>query len=181
MQPIQVTIRDIPGSPALKNHLKRKAEKLDHYYHHIQRCRIVVDVPQKHKRQGKLFRVSIDLLVPGKEIVVNHKMDEDIYIAIREAFNAVLRQLESYSCKRRGDVKHHTGVSFGYIKRLYEEEGYGFIQSAEGDELYFSTTNISYPSFAQLEIGDIVNFITVPANDGIQAHRITRNSHNHVT
>jgi ribosomal subunit interface protein len=180
MQSIQLTIRDIPSSFALKDHIRKKAEKLDHYYSRIQRCRIVVDVPQKHKHQGKLFRVRIDLLVPGKELVVNHKMDEDVYIAIRDAFNAVLRQLETYSSRRRGDIKVHDGINFGYVKRLYADEGYGFIQSGDGQEHYFSTTNVCYPSFPQLQIGDIVHFISVPANDGWQAHRITRNNHNHV-
>lgn len=179
MQPLQVTIKDMPVSLALESHIRKKAEKLDHFYDRIQRCRVVIDVPQKHKRQGKLFRVRIDLFVPGKELVVNHKIDEDVYIAIRDAFNAVLRQLENYARKRRGEVKHHDGVNFGYIKRLFPDEGYGFIQSAEGEEHYFSLTNVTYPNFIQLKMGDIVNFISVPANDGWQAHRVTRNNHNH--
>lgn len=177
MQPIQVTIRDIPGSIALESHLRKKAAKLDHYYDKIQRCRIVIDVPQKHKHQGKLFRVHINLLVPGKELVVNHKLDEDVYVAIRDAFQAVIRQLEAYAHKRRGDVKHHEGVAVGYVDRLFPEQGYGFIQSIEGDEYYFSMTNVTHPHFAQLQVGDIVHFLSVSANEGWQAHRITRDNH----
>ena len=179
MQPIQVTIRDMPGSLAVESHIRKKASKLDQFYHRIQSCRVVVDIPQKHKRQGKLFRVRIDLFVPGKDLVVNHKMDEDLYIAIRDAFHAAQRQLEDYASKRRGDVKHHRGLNFGYVKRLNSEEGYGFIQSSDGDEHYFSTSNAAHPSFAQLHVGDIVRFISEPANDGWQAHRVTRDNHIH--
>jgi ribosomal subunit interface protein len=179
MQSIQVTIRDMPKSQAVKNHIIKKAEKLDHFYHRIQRCRVVVDLAQKHKHQGKLYRVHIDLFVPGKELVVNHKLDEDLYVAIRNAFQALIRQLETYARKRRGDVKSHDGINFGYIKRIIPEEGYGFIQSTLGDEHYFSLSNVTHPDFSQLQVGDIVNFISVSANDGWQAHRVTRNNHNH--
>ena len=179
MQPIQVTIRDLPYSEAIQSHVHKKAEKLDHYYHNIQRCCVVIDMPQKHKHQGKLFRVRINLGVPGKDLVVNHKFDEDVYVAIRDAFQAMSRQLEEYARKRRGHVKTHEGVNFGYVQRLFPEEGYGFILSADGNEHYFSTTNATHPSFQKMQVGDIVHFLSVPADDGWQAHRVTRNNHTH--
>lgn len=179
MLPVQITVRDMPNSPALENHLRKKAMKLNHFYHHINSCRIVVDIPQKHKHQGKLFSVSIDLSVPGKELVVNRKLDEDVYVAIRDAFQAVQRQLESYARKRRGDVKMHELTMSGFVKKLFADEGYGFIQGADGSEYYFSPTNVSNPSFNQLELGDIVQFIGVPQSEGMQAHRITRTKNHH--
>jgi ribosomal subunit interface protein len=107
MLPVKITIRDIPNSQILENHIREKFQKLQHFFQRIQSCKVVVEVPQKHKHQGKLFGVRIDLVVPGKELVVNHKKDEDVYIAIREAFHAILRQLEKYAERRRGDVKMH--------------------------------------------------------------------------
>ncbi len=107
MLPVQVTIRDIPNSQVLETHIRDKSAKLQHYYDHINSCRVVVEVPQKHKHQGKIFGVRIDLSVPGKELVVNKKENEDVYIAVREAFHAIERQLEKYAERRRGDVKLH--------------------------------------------------------------------------
>jgi ribosomal subunit interface protein len=180
MQPVQIVIRDMPNSHALEDHIRKKAEKLNHYYDRIGSCRIVIDVPQKHKRHGRLFCVRIDLTVPGRELVVNRKLDEDVYVAIRDAFHALLRQLESYSCKRRGDVKTHESSNVGYIKRLFFDEGYGFIQGIDGNEFYFSPTNVTNPSFEQLCIGDVVQFLGVTADDGLQAHRITIEKKNHI-
>lgn len=107
MLSVQVTMKDIPFSQALENHIRIKAQKLTLYSQKIHSCKVVVEVPQKHKRQGKLFSVHIDLMVPGKELAVNHKQNEDIYIAIRDAFCAIERQLEKYVQKRSGYVKHH--------------------------------------------------------------------------
>ncbi len=178
MLPVQITVRDMPSSPALEDHLRKKAMKLTQYFNKINSCRIVIHVPQKHKHQGKLFSVSIDLTVPGKEIVVNRKLDEDVYVAIRDAFHALERKLETYARKRRGDVKLHELVMHGFVKKMFMEDGYGFIQGVDGSEYYFSPTNVTYPSFEQLGLGDMVQFIGVPQSEGMQAHRVTKAKEN---
>lgn len=176
MQPVQITIRDLPSSPALEDKIRQRADKLSHFYPRINSCRVVITIPQKHKHQGKLFCVRIDLTVPGKELVVNKKLDEDVYVAVRDAFNAVQRQLESYACKRRGDVKTHDLATKGVIKRIFPEEGYGFLQGLDGNEYYFSADNVNYPNFTELAIGDSVEFFYLITNDGFQANRIIKES-----
>ena len=178
MLPVQITVRDMPSSPALEDHILKKAQKLNHYYDQINNCKIVIHIPQKHKHQGKLFSVCIDLSVPGKDLVVNKKLDEDVYIAIRDAFLAVQRQLESYARKRRGDVKKHELLMHGVVKKIFSEEGYGFIQGPDDSEYYFSPTNVSYPDFMQLQLGDTVQFIGVPQSEGMQAHRVKKIKNN---
>lgn len=113
MLPIQITIRDIPGSQALEEYIRKKAEKLEQFYQQIQGCHVVVDLSQKHKHQGKLFSVHIDLGVPGKELVVDSKQNEDVYIAVRDAFAALKRQIGDYAHRRRGEVKSHTRMTQG--------------------------------------------------------------------
>lgn len=181
MHNVQITICDLPESPALETHIRKKALKLDQFYHRINSCRIVLTIPQKHKHNGKLYCVRIDITVPGKELVVNRKLDQDVYVAIRNAFKAVERQLESYARKRRGDVKTHEIGNKGVIKRLFLDEGYGFIQGLDGKELYFSANNVSNIYFDQLKLGDKVEFLTAPANDGWQAHRVTKERNNQIS
>lgn len=103
--PMQITIRDMEHSEALETHIRQKAGKLDEFFKHIMSCRVVVDMPHKHHQQGKQFNVRIDIGVPGNEIVVNRDHSEDVYIALRDAFDAAKRQLEDCARKIRGDVK----------------------------------------------------------------------------
>src|SRR5687767_4329166 len=110
MLPLQLTIRDMTNSEAIQAIIRKKAEKLKTFYNRITSCRVVIDQPQKHKHQGKLFNLRIDVTVPGKELVCTHKSSQDVYIAIREAFAAMTRQLEEYSRKRHGRVKSHNHV-----------------------------------------------------------------------
>ena len=105
--PLQITIRDMEHSEALETHIRDKVNKLEEFFNHIMSCRVVVEMPHKHHQQGKQFNVRIDIGVPGSEIVVNRDHDEDVYVALRDAFDAAKRQLEDYVRKHRGDVKTH--------------------------------------------------------------------------
>jgi ribosomal subunit interface protein len=105
--PLQITIRGLEHSDALETHIREKADKLDEFFDRIMSCRVVVEVPHKHHHQGKQFNVRIDIGVPGSEIVVNRDHAEDVYVALRDAFDAAKRQLEDYARKIRGDVKTH--------------------------------------------------------------------------
>ena len=105
--PLQITIRGFEHSDALETHIREKADKLDEFFDRIMSCRVVVEVPHKHHHQGKQFNVRIDIGVPGSEIVVNRDHAEDVYVALRDAFDAAKRQLEDYARKIRGDVKTH--------------------------------------------------------------------------
>jgi ribosomal subunit interface protein len=105
--PLQITVRGMDHSDALETHIRDKSRKLEEFFDHITSCRVVVGVPHKHQNQGKQFNVRIDIGVPGSEIVVTRDHAEDVYIALRDAFNSAVRQLEDYARKLRGDVKTH--------------------------------------------------------------------------
>lgn len=109
--PLQVTFRDMPPSEAVETRIRAKADKLGRFYDRIVNCRVVVEMPQRHKHQGKLHSVRIDLSVPGAELVANHAQSEDVYVALRDAFQAITRQLEDYVRVQRGEVKSHAGAS----------------------------------------------------------------------
>jgi hypothetical protein len=51
--------------------------------------------------------VSIDVSVPGANIVANHAHHEDVHVALRDAFLAARRQLDEHAGKLRGEVKSH--------------------------------------------------------------------------
>lgn len=172
MLPIQITIR-FPATSTLEEHIRNKSSKFTQFYDRMTSCRIVLEFEQKHKRRGKLYNIRIDVTVPGKELVVTRKSDEDVYVAIRDAFNAIIRQLENHSHKRHGRVKTHSDIMHGHITRLREDEGYGFIEGTDGNEYYFSLTNVKSPGL-RLMIGDAVEYTPEPVSEGWQACHVIR-------
>lgn len=171
--PIQIVFREVARSDAIEAAIREKAEKLDHFFEHIMTCRVTVGIIQKHKHQGKLFNIRVDLTVPGTEIVVNRDQSEDIYVAIRDAFDHARRRLEDYARRLRGDVKTHEVEAHGEIARLFADEGYGFIRRADGTEFYFHRFNVVHPDFEQLKAGDTVAFLEEAGAEGPQANRVS--------
>jgi ribosomal subunit interface protein len=100
--PLQLVFRDISSSPALEAEVQKRAMKLQRFHDRITSCRVTLGTSGKHKHQGKLYQVHIDLTVPHGEIVVDGRHEnEDLYIAIRDVFDAAARQLEDHVRRQR--------------------------------------------------------------------------------
>jgi ribosomal subunit interface protein len=177
--PLQIAIRNVARSEALEAHIREKVAKLEEFHTHITSCRVSVEQMDKHHHQGRQFQVTVDVRVPGKEVVVNRDHHEDVYVALRDAFDSVKRQLEETVRLQRGAVKAHETAQHGQIARLLREEGYGFIQTADGRELYFSRENVVHPGFDDLEAGTPVQFVEDAGAQGPQAKRVSVGKHNY--
>ena len=106
--PLRVTFREMEPSDAVDQRIRERAAALEQFCGDITACHVVVEERHRHHHQGRLFHVRIDLSVPGTVLVVNrephaHHEHEDVYVAIRDAFDAARRQLEDYVRERRGD------------------------------------------------------------------------------
>ncbi len=162
--PLQITFRHMDPSPALDARIRERVEELDHLFDRITSCRVVVESSHRHHQQGNLFEVHVDLIVPGREIVVGRERGgnhahEDAHVAVRDAFDAARRQLEDYVRGRRGDVKLHTVPEHGRIARLLPDRDGGFIMTPGGDEIYFHRNSVANGSFDTLEVGAEVRFV----------------------
>lgn len=183
--PLQITFRHMEHSDALEANIREKARKLDQFADHIMSCRVVIDLEHKHHHQGKLYSVKLDITVPGSEIVVDrhsdkHHAHEDVYVAVRDAFNAAKRQLEDYVRKLRGKVKAHATAPHGRIKQLFPYEDYGLIETADGREIYFHRNSVVDESFDKLAEGDSVHFTEEMGENGPQAGTVHVEGKHHV-
>src|SRR5690606_9101707 len=99
--------------------------------------------------------------------------NEDVYVALRDAFDAAKRQLEDYGRRQRGEVKSHAPVLHGKVVRLIPGEDYGFVETSGGQELYFHRENLANNNFEQLEEGSEVQFLEDIGGEGFQAKRVS--------
>lgn len=176
--PLELTLRDIPESPAVEARIREKTAKLERFHDRITSCRITVESPQHRKRQGKLYSVHIDITVPGGgELVVNRAQDEDVYVAIRDAFNAATRQLEDHNRVRRGEVKRHDVHAPARVVRLYPAQGYGFLETPDRREIYFHRNSVVDPGFDRLEVGAEVQYVEEQGLQGPLALQVTAGRH----
>jgi ribosomal subunit interface protein len=167
----------IERSEALEADIRSHAAKLEQFHPRITSCRVTVEETRKHHQQGHQFTVRIDLRVPGGEIVVTRDHNEDVYVAVRDAFDSAKRQVEEVIREKRGDVKLHEVPQHGTVARIFKDDGCGFISTADGRELYFSRENVVHPPFEHLEPGAAVQFIEEMAAEGPQAKRVSVGKH----
>jgi len=170
---LQITARNIELTDAIKAEITEKVEKLDTFYDQITKCRVVVDSPHRHSRDGKLYNVNIDLKIPGSEIVVKREPNEDLYVAIRDSFNAAKRKIEDFVAQQRREVKRHEEVPEGKISSLFPERGYGFLIKSDGTEVYFHENSLLNREFQKLKVGTKVRFAEEMGAKGPQASSVT--------
>ena len=108
--PLQINFHNIPPSEALEANIRDKVQKLTKITDNITAVRVTIDAPHKHHHKGSTYQVRIDLAVPGNEIVVSrdpglNRAHENAYVAVRDAFNALSRQLANYIRQRQGKSK----------------------------------------------------------------------------
>lgn len=109
--PLQITFHGIDHSDAVETRIREKVGKLEQFFDRITSCRVAVESSHKNSsnlhHKGDAYHVRVDLTVPGSELVVKRDSDEheDIYAALKGAFQAMERQLKEYVERQRGDVK----------------------------------------------------------------------------
>ncbi len=184
--PLQITFRDMESSAAVEARIQEKTAKLEQYYDRIMSCRVMVESPHGHHHQGRLFKVRIDLTVPDGELVVNqahHHNDhshEDVYVAIRDAFNAMQRQLQNYVDRRRGHIKQHDAPPGGHIINLSPEQDHGHIGTPNGRVIYFHRNSVLNSGFDALEVGMEVRYTEEAGEQGPQASSVSAVGKHHV-
>jgi cold shock CspA family protein len=170
----QVSFDDIPIDDAVRDAALEHIGQLEQLSDRITGCHVVIAQPHRHHREGRLYSIRIDLVVPGAEIVVNrdHHLDhahEDVYVALRDSFLAARRRLEDHVRRQRGTEKAHAARSRGRIAKLFPQHGYGFIETADGREVYFHRHAISDHDFQLVDVGTPVFFSEEDGDEGPQA------------
>ena len=107
--PVHIQFHGMEPSDALEASARTHAHKLESFASDLMACHVAIDLEQKHQHQGRPYSVRIDLTMPGHELVANRVQHEDVYVALRDAFDSVKRQLEDVVRKRR-DREQRPGV-----------------------------------------------------------------------
>lgn len=184
--PLQVVFRQMSSSPALRKRIEVLASDLERFEPRLIRCRVVVEVPFRHPRQGRRYHIRIELTVPGRRaIVVNRNPSrmhppaahEEVMVALQDAFDAAKKRLEEGVRVRRGLVKVPavSARGQGKVVRLVREspdEGglYGFIEDGkDGAEVYFHEHSVAEGAAEELRPGMRVRFAREKGDEGPQA------------
>jgi cold shock CspA family protein len=175
--PVQITFRGLPHSETLESYVRARATKLDTFAARIMGCHVAIEAPHQHAHSGRHYRVRVDLTVPGEEIAVTRSpgdtiANEDAYGAVDRAFDEAGRRLEDYVRRQRGDVKPHEHHRHGRVTKLFGYEGYGFVETPQGEEIYFHRNAVLHGAFGRMKVGSRVTFVDEMGEKGPQASTV---------
>lgn len=102
----QITFHGLDSSPAMRALALEHLGKLERQSGRITSARVTIEKRTAQGRKGHLFRVAVELEVPGGVVVVNRKpgdvdAHESLRVAMRDSFNAARRQLADHFRKRK--------------------------------------------------------------------------------
>ncbi|MEO7163874.1 MAG: HPF/RaiA family ribosome-associated protein, partial [Bdellovibrionia bacterium] len=179
--PLRLTFKNLDPSNAVASHVRELLDRLAKFYPRIVSCLVIIEVPHRNHQKGNLFLIHIILNIPGGELAIKQHQklavaNQDIYVAIHEAFDRAKRGLDEHNQIQNRQIKKHSSpYSRGHVARLLtNEEGdyendYGFLETEDGRDIYFHRHAVLGKNYDQLEIGTEVRFIEEQGDLGPQA------------
>lgn len=187
MIPVQITFRGMEPSGAVEQRVRDRAAKLERFYDRVMSVQVVIQAPHQHHRKGQLYETRILVHIPGEELVIDREgtrdhAHEDVYVAVRDAFDAAERRLEDRARRRDHRSKVHEVPVHGRVVRLMPQDGYGFIETSDGLEVYFHENSVIESRFADLGVGDEVRIEVADreSDKGPQATTVTPVGRHHL-
>jgi cold shock CspA family protein/ribosome-associated translation inhibitor RaiA len=177
-KPLQLRWHNVDPSDAVKAHVREEVSHLERLWGRITGCAVTLEAPSTHHRHsGAQYRVRIELSVPGGKLVVGRDPPKtwthsDLYLAVKAAFREAGRQLEDHVRRLDARVKTHAPPTLATVARILPEDGYGFLNTADGREIYFHEHSVLRGGFRRLRIGSVVRFVEESGDQGPQASTV---------
>jgi cold shock CspA family protein len=178
----EITYRNLDKSEAIDKLVHEKIAKLENICNYINSCHIAIEKIHDRPRSGSPYRVRIDLTVPpGHELAAEKNPGEGVQYqpldaVVRETFDAMRQQLVKLTQLQRASEQsgryEEAQESTGLVTKLFREDGYGFLKTLDGREIYFHQNSVLHHEFDRLEIGTGVHFSLEDGEEGPQASTV---------
>ncbi len=168
----QIIFRDIEPSAAVQAEIAKRIAGLERVHDRITACRVTIEKRSERGHKGHIYHVGLDLEVPGGHVHVSRKpgdmgAHEDLSVAIRDSFKAARRQLKNHAKKAAAvHVKSHPEVHYGTIEQLFPDEGFGFVKTKGGLEVFFQRASVTGTDWDRLDLGSETSFSLMEGDKG---------------
>jgi len=176
--PPEIDFQGMTGTPEIRAAIEKHVAQFEQRWSRVTACRVVLKAPGPHHREGGLYEVHIHLELPdGREVNVERTApaDErrsDLSFALNDAFKRARRQLQDQLRRTQGQVKHHDAAPIGTVVRLDPSGEFGFLETNDGQEVYFHRNSVVGDGYSRLRVGSRVTFAEEIGEKGAQASTV---------
>lgn len=175
---LQLRWHNVDPSDAVASHVREEVARLERFFDRITGCAVTLEAPSSHHRHsGAKYRVRIEVTVPRGRLVVARDPPKtwahsDLHLAVKGAFREAQRQLADHVRRLDARVKAHAEPAVATVARILPD-GYGFLRTSDGREIYFHERSVVGGVFAKLRVGSEVRFVEEAGDEGPQASTVT--------
>ena len=176
--PVQIDFQGMHGTPEVCASIEQHVAELERRYGRVTACRVMLKAPGGHHQTGGLYEVHIRLALPdSREVNIGRtpRADErhaDLSFAINDAFKHARRRLQDQVRRLQGQVKQHENQTVATVKSLDASGEFGFLEAADGHEVYFHRNSVLDGTFSRLAVGTQVTFAEEMGEKGPQASTV---------
>lgn len=95
--PVAIRFAGLVPSEAVELAIRERVRRAERLHPGIASWRITVEQDHKHRYQVRPFGVRIEVKLPRHELVVSRVHDEDVHVALRDAFDAIGQQIGDHA------------------------------------------------------------------------------------
>jgi len=171
----EIEFQGVTVAPQIRETIDRHLAQLEERWGRVTACRVVVKAPSGRHRKGGLYEVHIRLALPdGRAVNVERtptadERHSDLTFAIDDAFKHARRQLQDQVRRAQGQIKHHESPPIGTVVRIDPAGEFGFLETGDGQEVYFHRNSVLDNGFSRLHVGSRVSYAEEPGDKGTQA------------
>lgn len=174
----EITWHNMDPIPHVTKRINHRIERLEQFFDRITKCHVVVEAPHQRHRKGNQYEVRLDVTIPGRELSIDRRPGDDhahtdVLVAVRDAFDAMERQLRHWKDEHSGRPEVHAAPLQGRIAEIDPNTGSGQIAATDGRLVYFHRNSVVGGSFNELSAGDTVEMVVDRGQDAIGAHAST--------
>lgn len=176
--PIQIDFQGMEAKPDIRAAIEKRVAELEQRYGRVTACRVVLKHPSGHHRTGGLYEVHVHVALPnGRELNVGRtpaadERNADVWFALNDAFKHARRRLQDHVRRLQGQVKQHANQPIATVKTIDPSGEFGFLEAADGHDVYFHRNSVVDGGFDRLAVGTRVTFAEEMGDKGPQASTV---------
>ena len=160
---MRIAIR-IPGRPEIV--VKRWSKGLQKSVEAISQMETALEADG----ESELETVSLSKRSPVRPKKVR---EEPVVQLIRRTFASARRELETVVDRQHGKVKTPADLEVSaVVEKILREQGYGFLRTPEGEQVYFHRNSVLHGHWDDLAPGVTVRYVRELGQKGVQASTV---------
>lgn len=176
--PVEIAWHNMDSATDVEDRVRQRAARLQRMLDRITHISVVVEASHRRHHKGNQYEVRLDVGVPGGSLAVdrhpgNDNAHFDVLVTVRDAFDAMERQLKRWIERHGGRPVVHEAPLQGRISDFDADAGSGRIATTDGRLVYFHRNAVVTGDFDEMSVGDPVELVVDPGEDAAGAHAST--------